>query len=81
MPITYNIETDYLYQQGIATGEQKGIEKGLEKGQILEKQKTIERLLVLYNWSIQQVADFAEVSESFVINIKNQLIKDGKLKG
>lgn len=32
MPITYDIQQDSLYKQGIETGIAKGIEQGLEKG-------------------------------------------------
>ncbi|MDZ4678960.1 MAG: hypothetical protein SGI94_00875, partial [Saprospiraceae bacterium] len=32
MPINYDVETDFLYLQGIEKGMEKGIEKGMEKG-------------------------------------------------
>ena len=34
MPIVYDIETDYLYKQGMEKGMEKGIEKGIEKYKI-----------------------------------------------
>ena len=45
MPITYDVETDYLYKKGTEKGTEKGtkigieigIEKGIEKGIEIEK--------------------------------------------
>ncbi len=50
MPITYDIEQDYLYKQGI--------EKGIEK----EKINSIKALLNLQNFSLKQIADILNVS-------------------
>lgn len=34
MPIIYDIETDYLYKQGMEKGMEKSMEKGMEKYKI-----------------------------------------------
>ena len=88
MPITYNIETDYLYQQGIEKGVkqgveegvEKGMEKGIEKGKHLKDTLLVEKFLLESILETQRIAEFVEVTEAFVLSIKNRLIQEGKLK-
>ena len=57
MPITYNIETDYLYQQGIEKGVKQGVEKGVEKGMEkgIEKGKHLKDTLLVEKFVTTQV--------------------------
>lgn len=67
MPITYNLETDVRYQQGI----EKGIEKGAEKG----VEKMIVSLLESGLLSDKQVAEVADTSLKNIQRIKKQIKK------
>lgn len=77
MPITYDIENDYLYtkgiKQGIKQGIEKGIERGEEKGRWNEKVRIIEKMLRKNALDLEEIASFAEVSIDEVIKIKNGL--------
>jgi predicted transposase YdaD len=64
MPITYDIETDYLYKKGTERGIEKGIEKGIERG--IEKGIEIEKIEVICNarikgLSIDDIADIVKL--------------------
>jgi len=61
MPITYDIETDYLYN--------KGIEKGIEREKII----IIKKALTKKKLTIEEIADLADVSVDMVITIRSQL--------
>jgi hypothetical protein len=67
MPITYDIETDYLYNKGIA----KGLERGIEK----QTQAFVLNLLSETDMSIEQIAKVADVSASMVMELKKNLKK------
>ena len=81
MPIVYNLETDYRYQQGrgkgieegIEKGIEEGIEKGIEKGEIIQKIKSIKGLVRSKLLTNQQIAAIEEVAVEFVENIEKQL--------
>jgi predicted transposase YdaD len=79
MPITYDIETDYLYNKGIAKGLEKGLAKGLEKGREegIEKktQVFVMNLLSETDMGIEQIAKVADVSVSLVTELKQTLAK------
>jgi hypothetical protein len=63
MPITYNVETDYLYN--------KGIEKGLEK----RTRQMIIDMLSDPSMTVEKIASFARTSVDFVLNIKEEFRK------
>lgn len=67
MPITYNIETDYLYQQGM--------EKGMEKERLhyREEKRESARKMLLAGIKAVQVADFLGLTEKEVIQIAEEL--------
>ncbi|MEM6963880.1 MAG: hypothetical protein AAF573_03875, partial [Bacteroidota bacterium] len=69
MPITYDIEKDGLYLQGMEKGEKKGEEKGMEKG----KKKGVQVLLKTTSLSIKEIAQLMEVSEDFVKAVQAEL--------
>ena len=80
MPIVYNLETDYRYQQGrgkgIEEGIEKGIEEGIEKGEILRTIKSIKGLIRSKLLTNQQIAAIEEVAVEFVDNIEKQLSEE-----
>ena len=78
MPITFEFDVtqDLFFQKGEERGVEKGIEKGIEKDKMLMVEKFLLRKLL----SIAEIADFVEVSESFVKSIRERLIKEGRLK-
>jgi len=53
--------------------EERGIEIGMEKGQEKAKATMITNLLLKTDLSLQQIAELAEVSIDFVIEVKNNL--------
>ncbi|MEM7109040.1 MAG: hypothetical protein AAF519_12505, partial [Bacteroidota bacterium] len=61
MPITYNIETDYLYN--------RGIERGIEQ----EKATVIKKALIKKKLTVAEIADLADVSIDFVLSIQSEL--------
>jgi len=77
MPITYDIETDYLYNKGIEKGIEKGVEKGIqqgiEKGIEREKIIIIKKALTKKKLTIEEIADLADVSVDLVITIRSQI--------
>ncbi|NUQ22602.1 MAG: Rpn family recombination-promoting nuclease/putative transposase [Saprospiraceae bacterium] len=78
MPITYNIETDYLYQQGIEKGMEKGVEKGIEVGKTQERlhaeaeKRESARKMLLAGIKALQVADFLGLPVEEVVNIAQE---------
>lgn len=58
MPITYDITTDIRYQQGI--------EQGIEQ----KNRKIVEKLLANGRFSLREIAEIADVSIDFVIEIQ-----------
>jgi len=89
MPITYDIETDYLYNKGIEKGIERGIEKGIKKGikkgvekgiqQGIEKGIEREKIIIIKKaltkkkLTIEEIADLADVSVDLVITIRSQI--------
>jgi len=53
--------------------EERGVEIGMEKGQEKAKATFVTSLLLKTDHSFQQIAELAEVSIDFVIEIKNNL--------
>ena len=87
MPIKYNLEEDYSYQQGIIMGEKRGIElgekrgielgekRGIEKGEHLRMkliQKAVIAMLML-GVTPEQIAEDLEVSLELVKEIQQKL--------
>lgn len=73
MPVNlnYDVESDFLYLQGIEKGIEKGIKKEREKAQ-LEKMETAKKML-LGGLTEAQVAEFLELPLSSVKRIKKDL--------
>lgn len=61
MPITYDIETDYLYKQGI--------ERGVEQN----KHLTVKKALLKKKLTIEEIAELMEVSIDFVLSVQSEL--------
>lgn len=61
----FNIKEDIRYQQGVAQGINEGIEQ--------EKMVLVKNLLLKTDFSIEKIADIAEVSISFVMEIRKSL--------
>jgi hypothetical protein len=64
MALTYNLEKDIRYRQGLEAGVEKGIEK--------KTRNFIQSLLIKTKLSLQEIADIAGVSVDFVKTIKKQ---------
>ena len=77
MPITYNIETDYLYNQGIKQGVQQGVQQGMQIGKQEEKQELAPRLFSELKLGIHEIANFLGISTQ---QVKEILTKKGLLK-
>ena len=81
MAITYNLEKDIRFKQGIQQGIERGIEQGIEKGieQGIEKGIEQDKLIIVTNlilktdFSVEKIADLAEVSVDFVLKVKKTL--------
>lgn len=71
MPITYDIETDYLYNKGI----EKGIERGILKGIESKTEMFVLRLLSETDMSNEQIAKLADVGVNFVEELNKTLDK------
>lgn len=63
-----DIKEDFLYKQGLEEGVEKGVEQGIEQG----VEKVVVNFLMKSNLSIEQIADFAGVSLTYVIAIKQK---------
>ena len=81
MPITYDIKTDGLYNEGIREGIQKGIQKGreeglqkgIQKGREKNRFQIISKALSQSVLTIEQIAEIAEVSIDYVLSIQSEL--------
>lgn len=60
---------DNAFKEGI----QKGIEEGIQKGTELTKAQFVKNLLSANKFSISEIANFANVTESFVRKVKKEL--------
>lgn len=67
-----DIKEDFLYKQGLEEGVEKGVEQGIEQGIEQGVEKTVVNFLMKSNLSIEQIADFAGVSLTYVIAIKQK---------
>ena len=83
MPITYDIKTDGLYNEGREEGLLEGIEKGLMEGREEGREEGIEKnrfqiiskALSQRILTIKQIAEMAEVSIDYVLSIQSELEK------
>ncbi|MEO1257127.1 MAG: hypothetical protein AAFY41_19925, partial [Bacteroidota bacterium] len=66
MPITYDITTDGLYQQGIERGIEQGIERGIEQN----KFEVISKALRQGVLTLEQIAEMLDVSVATVLGVK-----------
>ncbi|MEM6318493.1 MAG: hypothetical protein AAF960_12545 [Bacteroidota bacterium] len=66
MPITYDVETDYLYKKGKEKGMEQGMEKGETKGIDQQATVTVLNLILKTDFDTVQIAKLAAVSRSFV---------------
>jgi len=71
MPIIYDLETDIRFLQGI----EQGIEEQTRKQEEANKSKIIEMLKV-GRLSIEEIADYRDVSVEYINELKEQLEKD-----
>ncbi|MCE7043551.1 hypothetical protein [Dyadobacter sp. CY312] len=62
---------DMAKKEGIALGEKKGIEKGREEG----KADVIKNLLAIGKFSTMEIANFTNVTPSFVLEVEKSLKK------
>jgi predicted transposase YdaD len=67
MPVDFDIETSYLFNKGRKKGKEEGEQVGIDK--------TILNMLKLNKLSIAEIAEFANVEESYVLKLKEQLGK------
>ncbi len=72
MALTYDIEKDRLYQQGMAKGIEKGIEQGIEKGEYQKAVMTAQKCL-LKGMTIMDTAEITELSIEEVQAIAKRL--------
>lgn len=81
MPITYNLEKDLRYNQGLEKGLEKGMEKGMEKGLVKGLKKGLEQsqrsvvvnLLQQTDFTDEKIAAIAQVSLEFVAGLRKSL--------
>ena len=59
-----DIKDDFLYKKGEEDGEEKGVEKATEK--------LILNFLIKSKLTVEQIAEYAEVSLTYVIAIKQK---------
>lgn len=76
MPITYDVETDYLYLQGKQKGESEGLEKGLEQG--IEQGKLKNSILAIRNmlqkgFDTALITEILSVEDTFIAQIQLEL--------
>ena len=60
---------DIAKKEGIAVGEKNGFVKGVKKS----KTEVVKNLLAADKFSTQEIANFASVTEAFVLEIKKSL--------
>ena len=85
MPITYDIKTDGLYNEGIREGREegllKGIEKGIQKGREegIQKGREKKQYQIIFKalsqrvLTIEQIAEIAEVGIEYVLSVQSEL--------
>ena len=77
MPITYDIKTDGLYNEGIQKGREEGreegLQKGIQKGRENNRFQIISKALSQRVLTIEQIAEIAEVSIDYVLSIQSEL--------
>ena len=64
--------------RGIKEGEARGIKEGEARGKAEECKKNIKRMLLSGDISVPKIADIMEVSVSFVTEMRDALLRDGK---
>ena len=76
MPITYDIKTDGLYNEGREEGREEGLLEGREEGREegIEKNRfqIISKALSQRILTIEQIAEMAEVSIDYVLSIQSE---------
>ena len=70
MALTYNIERDIRYNQGLEKGLEKGLQKGLVKATADRNTAFVEYLLQHTTHSVEEIAELVGVSTEFVKKIK-----------
>ena len=70
MPITIDITQNELFKEAFAEGLNKGKESGLQEGSEKTKKQAIIGFLKLGSVSIQDIAQGLDVSEQYVLEIK-----------
>ncbi len=68
MPVTINIEEDFLYNQGV--------EKGLQKGELqgkAEKAREAAINMLKMNCAVDFICEVLNVKEAYVLEIKSEL--------
>lgn len=73
MAVEYDIETDYLFQQGKLEGVKEGIKEGIREGRDEEKEKFVVNMLRSGQLTNQQIATFAEVSMAYVEKVRDTI--------
>ncbi len=71
MGLLYDITKDYLYQEGLVKGEEKGLEEGLAKG----KHEVVVTMLKDGTLPVEKIAAFTGVPVENVRQIANELKK------
>ena len=82
MPITYDIETDYLYLQGIEKGKIEGKKEGKKEGKIEGKQK--KAIIGIINmlkkeFSLDLIAELLREKKSLVLQVQKELKQKKRL--
>lgn len=70
MPITYDIETDYLYQKGMEKGELRGELRGEERERYKNKFEFVKNLLTNSDFDDPKIAELAVVTLDFVREVR-----------
>ncbi|HAA13097.1 MAG TPA: hypothetical protein DCE41_15960 [Cytophagales bacterium] len=76
MPITYDVETDYLYNKGKTAGKEEGEAIGMEKGEAIGIEKglklAVKMALQNTNLTDQQIAQQLGVTKEFVKKVSEE---------
>lgn len=64
-----NLKRKWDNQSALDFARHEGMEKGMEKG----KAEVVKNLLTAGKFSITEIANFANVSEAFVLKVKKQI--------
>jgi hypothetical protein len=67
------LSTMLIEEHGREMGREEGKVEGMEKGMEKAKSSMVSNLLLKTNYSLQEIADFADASVDFVIGVKNKL--------